>query len=218
MAIYELIEQIVFPPINEAEPDGLIAIGGDLSPKRVLYALTIGIFPWFNEDSPICWWTPDPRFIIFPEKAKISKSLKKEAKKFETIINSNFTSVIQNCAFVNRANQDGTWINKDIITCYTKLHEYGYAYSFETYCENKLVGGLYGVLLGKVFIGESMFHKETNASKVAFLRLVEFCLHNDIKIIDCQFHNKHLESLGGEYISRKEYSEYLSKFIESPFV
>lgn len=218
MAIYELIKPIVFPPVDEAEPDGLLAIGGDLSPERILYALTIGIFPWFNEGDPICWWSPDPRFIILPEKAKISKSLKKDHERFEIKINANFKNVISNCAKVPRKNQDGTWISKDIIDSYTKLHEYGYGYSFEAYYDKRLVGGLYGVLLGKVFIGESMFHVMSNASKVSFLELIEFCLKNDVKIIDCQFHTEHLQSLGGEYISRKEYLEYLVKFVKSPFI
>lgn len=217
MPIYELIKEIVFPPVNEADPDGLLAIGGDLSPERVLFALSIGIFPWFNDKEPICWWAPDPRFVIFPEEAKISKSLKRSSNNFEVKINSNFKSVIKGCSNVLRDGQNGTWITDDIIKCYSKLNEYGYAYSFETYSNNELVGGLYGVLLGKVFIGESMFHTKTNASKVAFKTLIEFSKRYDIKIIDCQFHTQHLESLGGVFISREKYSEYLSKFVESPF-
>ncbi len=217
MPIYQLIKEIAFPPVDEAEPDGLLAIGGDLSPERVLYALTLGIFPWFNEDDPICWWAPDPRYVIFPEKAKVSKSLKAASKKFVSKINYDFCAVIKNCADTYRKGQPGTWITQNIIDCYTKLNNYGYAYSFESYYNDMLAGGLYGILIGKVFIGESMFHSVSNASKAAFMKLIDFCKKYDVRIIDCQFHTSHLESLGGEYISRKEYSEYLSKFVESPF-
>jgi len=217
MPIYELIDNIVFPNIDEAEPDGLIAIGGDLSPERVLYALTIGIFPWFNEGEPILWWSPDPRFVVFPEKARISKSLRRSSKNFTYKIDSDFEGVIGNCASSLRNGQDGTWITEGMKAAYKRLFELGYAMSFETYSENELVGGLYGVNLGGVFIGESMFHKKTDAGKTAFMLLVDYCINNDIKIIDCQLHTGLLESLGGENISRKEYSEYLTKFVVSPF-
>jgi leucyl/phenylalanyl-tRNA--protein transferase len=217
MTIYKLIKEIGFPPIEEAEPDGLLAVGGDLSPERVLYALSIGIFPWFSDDEPICWWSPDPRFVIFPKDAKISKSLLKTCSKYTFKINGNFYQVISKCANVSRPDQPGTWITEEIIQSYTKINEYGYAHSFETYYENQLVGGLYGVLLGKVFIGESMFHTKTDASKAAFKCLIDFCLDLDVQLIDCQFHTTHLESLGGVYISRDEYAKYLTKFVESPF-
>lgn len=217
MAIYQLIPELVFPPIEEAEPDGLLAVGGDLSPERVLLALSLGIFPWFNESDYILWWSPDPRFVIFPEKAKISKSTRCSAKKYKSAINKDFYKVISACANTERPNQDGTWITDGMKNTYNILHEYGYAYSFETYYDQKLVGGLYGVFLGKIFIGESMFSLQSDASKVAFLSLIDYCLKNSIRIIDCQFHTNHLESLGGENITRKEYSEYLSKFVESPF-
>lgn len=217
MALYELIEEIVFPPVDGAEEDGLLAVGGDLSPERVLYALTLGIFPWFSQEDPILWWTPNPRFVIFPEKAKISKSMRRAKKDFESTINKDFKAVISNCAEKERGEQDGTWITDEIINSYSILNEYSYAYSFESYQNDKLVGGLYGILLDQVFIGESMFSDVSNASKVAFMHLIKFCEQNNVKIIDCQFHTPHLESLGGEYISREEYSEYLSKFVKSPF-
>jgi leucyl/phenylalanyl-tRNA--protein transferase len=217
MPVYQLIPELIFPPVSAAEKDGLLAVGGDLSPDRVLYALSIGIFPWFDECDYIMWWAPDPRFVIFPEKAKISKSLRQSAKKFDSKINTDFDLVIKACADIKRPTQDGTWISKGVIKTYSILHEYGYAYSFETYDNNKLVGGLYGVLLDKIFIGESMFSIKPDASKVAFKSLVEFCVKNDIRVIDCQFHTKHLESLGGEYITREEYSDYLSKFVKLPF-
>lgn len=217
MAIYELIENIAFPEIEEAEPDGLLAIGGDLSPERVLYALTLGIFPWFNEGDPILWWSPDPRFVVFPEKVKISKSLKQSCKKFNYKINQNFHSVIENCSSINRKGQQGTWITESMKGCYSKLYEFGYAMSFESYFNNELVGGLYGVNLGGVFIGESMFHKTTDASKAAFVLLTDYCIQNKIYLIDCQLETSLLKSLGGENIPRKDYSKYLSNFVRSPF-
>lgn len=217
MPIYELIENIAFPEISEAEPDGLLAIGGDLEPARVLYALTIGIFPWFSDGEPLLWWSPDPRFVVFPEKAKVSKSLKRSLRNFTYRINSDFKSVIENCSTVSRKGPEGTWITDGMIKCYQKLFDLGYAMSFETYCDDKLVGGLYGVDLGGVFIGESMFHTQTDASKASFIYLAEYCKQNNIKVIDCQLHTNLLESLGGEYVSRQEYSDYLTKFVKSPF-
>jgi len=211
MPVYELNNELVFPKPEFAEPDGLLAVGGDLSVERLLFAFSMGIFPWFASDNPILWWAPDPRFVIFPSKAKISKSLKKTSKQYQVKINSDFLAVISNCAEIERYDQDGTWITKEMIEAYYKLHKLGYGYSFETYFEDKLVGGLYGVLCGKVFIGESMFHKRTDASKTAFKSLIEFCIENDIKVIDCQFHTDHLEKLGGEYITRQNYMEILEK-------
>jgi len=217
MAIFELIENIAFPNIEEAEPDGLLAVGGDLSPERVLYALTIGIFPWFNEEDPILWWSPDPRFVAFPEKVKISKSLRQSCKKFSYRINADFNSVIENCSTITRSGQPSTWITKSMKDCYTKLHDYGYAMSFETYYKDELAGGLYGVNLGGVFIGESMFHKITDAGKAAFVLLSKYCNEYNIRLIDCQLGTSLLQSLGGENMERKKYSEYLSKFVKSPF-
>lgn len=218
MPVYELIDNIVFPDVEEAEPNGLLAKGGDLSAERVLYALTKGIFPWFSEREPIYWWAPDPRFVLFPEKTKISKSLRRSCSRFTYKIDEDFKSVIENCAKVPRHGQKGTWITDSMISCYQKLNEYGYAISFEAYSDGVLAGGLYGVNLGGIFIGESMFHFKTDAGKAAFRLLVEYCIYYDIKLIDCQFHTDLLESLGGEYISRKEYSDYLTKFVKSPFV
>ncbi len=168
MPVYQLIPEIVFPPVEEAESDGLLAVGGDLSPERVLYGLSIGIFPWFNECDYIMWWAPDPRFVIFPDKAKISKSLKKSYKKFELKINNDFRAVIKACAEAPREEQDGTWIVPGMINTYTILHENGFALSFETYFDGKLVGGLYGVRIGQIFIGESMFSIVTTSSMSTF--------------------------------------------------
>jgi leucyl/phenylalanyl-tRNA--protein transferase len=217
MPIYELINDIVFPPVSEAEPDGLLAVGGDLSPARVLYALTKGIFPWFNEGDPILWWAPDPRFVVFPEKVKISKSLKQSSAKYTYRIGQNFEAVITNCANAKRKGDPGTWITDEMKQCYMKLFDLGYAVSFESYLGDELAGGLYGVFLEGVFIGESMFHIHRDASKAAFGLLAQFCRDNKVKVIDCQMHTPLLESLGGEFISREEYSEILTKFAVSPF-
>lgn len=218
MPIYELTDNIAFPDVEEAEPDGLLAIGGDLSAERVLYALTKGIFPWSGEGEPILWWAPDPRFVLFPEKTKISKSLSRSCSRFTYKIDEDFKSVIENCSKIPRAGQNGTWITNSMISCYQKLNEYGYAMSFEAYSDGVLAGGLYGVNLGEIFIGESMFHFKTDAGKAAFRLLAEYCIYYKIKLIDCQLHTDLLESLGGEKISRKEYSDYLTKFVKSPFM
>lgn len=212
MPIFELNDELIFPRVNNAEPDGLLAIGGDLRPERLLFAFSLGIFPWFSDADPILWWSPDPRFVIYPQKAKFSKSTQRSAKKFDIKINKNFKSVINSCSEISRKNQDGTWITQDMASAYYQLHKLGYAYSFEAYYDDILAGGLYGVLCGKIFIGESMFHNKTDASKVAFKALVIFCLTNNIQVIDCQFHTNHLERLGGEHITRNEYLNLLERY------
>lgn len=214
MPIFELNNEIVFPTPEYAEKDGLLAIGGDLSPQRLLFGFSLGIFPWYSAEDPILWWSPDPRFVIFPEKAKISKSTKKDASKFNLKINTNFDKVIDQCATAKRQEQDGTWITEEMKTAYIKLHKLGLAMSFEAYYDNILVGGLYGVRCGQIFIGESMFHTKSNASKAAFMYLIDFCMKNKIKLIDCQFHTNHLKSLGGEYISREKYKKYLEEYFD----
>jgi leucyl/phenylalanyl-tRNA---protein transferase len=214
MPIFELNNEIVFPSPEYAEKDGLLAIGGDLSPQRLLFGFSLGIFPWYSAEDPILWWSPDPRFVIFPEKAKISKSTKKDASKFNLKINTNFDKVIDQCATAKRQEQDGTWITEEMKTVYIKLHKLGLAMSFEAYYDNILVGGLYGVRCGQIFIGESMFHTKSNASKSAFMYLIDFCVKNKIKLIDCQFHTNHLKSLGGEYISREKYKKHLEEYFD----
>ena len=215
MLIVEYFENFNFPNIEKANKDGLLGFSFDISVEQVLKALTIGIFPWYEANSfPFLWWAPDPRFVVFPNKIKVSKSLKQSYKKFEFAINKNFEQVIFNCANINRRGQNGTWIDDEMIFIYTQLYRLGYGMSFETYFQGDLVGGLYGVNLGGVFIGESMFYTKTDASKSAFVFLANYCLENNIKIIDCQLHTPLLESLGGEYISRNKYSIYLSKFVE----
>jgi leucyl/phenylalanyl-tRNA--protein transferase len=204
-------DNIWFPPVEDALPDGLLAIGGDLSEERLLLAYRSGIFPWYNEDEPPIWWSPDPRFVLFPEELKVSKSMQRVIKKEEFTFKADtaFSEVIQNCGRVKRKGMDGTWISDDIIEAYTGLHYSGYAHSAEAWQGDKLVGGLYGLLLGKVFFGESMFNKATNASKFAFIKWVEVLKEKGVVLIDCQVHTEHLESLGARMIPREEFIEIL---------
>ena len=218
MSLYRLSEDYLwFPDPNEADEDGLVAIGGDFSPERVLLAICSGIFPWPCKTMELLWFSLDPRFVLFPEKAHISKSLRRSCRNFTVKINTNFEGVIRRCSTIKRADQNGTWITEGIISAYTELHKYGYGYSFETYQGDKLVGGLYGNLIGKVFSGESMFHEVTDAGKVAFCALVDFCIKNGIVVIDCQQKTTLLESLGGEAIPRNEYLKILKEYGEFPF-
>ena len=200
--------EISFPDSSLADPDGLLAIGGDLSKERLLEAYHNGIFPWFSEGDPICWFAPPERCVIFPEHIKISKSMKKLIRDqvFTITTNLAFTEVIKNCAAVPRKMQDGTWITKDMRKAYTRLHESGYAHSVEVWQEGRLVGGLYGVKVNEVFCGESMFSLVSNASKAALIWLSQ---NPSIKMIDCQLPNEHLLSLGAEMISRAAYLRIL---------
>lgn len=207
--MYFLNNKIEFPHISEASADGLLAIGGDLSPERILHAYNLGIFPWFENEEPILWWSPDPRFVIFPDDLKVSKSMKQLFKKnkFRVTKNKDFEAVITNCSNAYREGQNGTWITDNMIAAYTKLHKLGYAVSVEVWEDKNLVGGLYGIDVGNgVFCGESMFAKVSNASKYGFLHFVQ---NSDYKLIDCQLHTNHLESLGGKYISRKAFLQFL---------
>ncbi len=208
-----LTEKLWFPNPTEATSDGLLAIGGDLSTERLLLAYHAGIFPWFEDDQPILWWSPDPRMILFPEKFKVSKSLRKTLKseKFKVTFNQNFAEVIKNCATVLRKGQAGTWITQEMQQAYIALHSAGHAVSVEVWEDEKLVGGLYGIDLPqkKVFCGESMFSLVNDASKVAFYHLSEYVKTKDYKFIDCQVYNEHLESLGAEEIGRGEFFELL---------
>lgn len=216
MPLYALDNRLWFPPVEEAMEDGLLAIGGDLRTKRLLLAYEKGIFPWYEGNVPL-WWCPDPRFVLFPNEIKVSKSMKQLFRKnaFEFTINKAFNKVIENCKTVTRSGQSGTWINKDVIEAYKKLHTLGYAHSAETWNNGKLVGGLYGVRLGKVFFGESMFSLESNASKYAFISYVEFLTLQNTQLIDCQVYTEHLESLGARMIPRKKFLELLQQLIET---
>jgi leucyl/phenylalanyl-tRNA---protein transferase len=207
-----------FPPLHQAlsEPNGLIAIGGDLSAAHLLSAYRQGIFPWFNEGEPAMWWSPNPRMVLFPSELKISKSLKKTLKSnaFETRINTAFQAVITACSQTYRPNQGGTWISPDMIAAYCELHKLGFAMSSETWLDNKLVGGCYGIKIGRMFYGESMFHTQPNASKIAFVSLVEWLKAEQIGLIDCQMKTPLLASFGGREISRDEFMQNLLKLIE----
>lgn len=206
--IYELDPDYPgFPDPEEAEPDGLVAIGGDLSPQRLINAYCQGLFPWYSEGEPIMWWSLDPRMVLFPDEFRCSKTLRRLVRlgRFEVRIDTCFEEVMHQCAQVEREGQDGTWITSEMIAAYVKLHQLGVAHSFETFREGHLVGGLYGVSVGQIFCGESMFHIETDASKVAMVRLVEFCRQHNFRLIDAQQETSHLASLGARPIKRADY-------------
>lgn len=208
-----------FPPLNLAlsEPNGLIAIGGDLSLPRLLKAYQHGIFPWFSEGEPILWWSPNPRMVLFPDELRISNSLKKTLKNkpFEIRFNTAFRQVISACSHTPRAGQPGTWITQDIINAYCVLHTAGYAISAECWQKNVLVGGCYGVKIGRMFYGESMFHHVTDASKVAFVHLVQQLRSEGVGLIDCQMKTSHLARFGAREIPRDTFIEYLTTLTQS---
>ena len=218
MPVYMLPEEPVFPAPSEAEPDGLIALGGDLSPLRLLNAYAEGIFPWFQDDEDIFWFTPDPRIVIFPDELRITLSLKRVLKnrKFEVRSDTAFEAVIRACALAPRAGQDGSWIDEDFIKAYNELHRLGFAHSFETYLDGELVGGLYGVSIGRAFFGESMFHTVRDASKVAFFLLVEIIKTWQFHFIDCQVETDLLKRFGARPVARIEYLEQLKTAIDYP--
>lgn len=196
-----------FPPVTDALDEGLLAIGGDLSRERLLLAYRNGIFPWFNEDEPPMWWSPDPRFVLFPGELKVSKSMKQvlRSHKFEFRTDTAFEQVINNCRQAPRPGQDGTWISPDVMNAYIGLHKAGYAHSAEAWQDGVLAGGLYGVLLGRAFFGESMFAHVSNASKFAFISWVQLLQEKGIELIDCQVYTEHLESLGACMIPRAQF-------------
>lgn len=206
-----------FPPLQAAlqHPNGLLAIGGDLTPQRLLDAYARGIFPWFSPEEPILWWSPDPRMVMFPNELKISRSLAKRLKKtdYEVRFDSAFRRVMQACSQAPREGQNGTWIVPDMIAAYCRLHELGYAHSAETWIDGELAGGLYGVKLGRMFYGESMFHRVTDASKIAFVHMVRRLQQQGVGMIDCQMHTSHLASLGAREIPRAEFSQKLTELV-----
>lgn len=217
MPVFLLDEKdISFPPPGVAKEDGLLAVGGDLSPERLVEAYKNGIFPWYSEGYPIMWWSPDPRMVMFPNDFNRTKSLRRiiEKEEFEVRFDTNFEMVINECATVYRGNDDGTWIVDDMINAYIKLHEMGIAHSVETYKNEKLVGGLYGLAIGKAFFGESMFHKESNASKVAYWHLVERLIDWEFDIIDAQQQTNHFKSLGGVTMEREKFLTLLYNSVE----
>lgn len=210
--MYFLLKELFFPDVTEADRDGILAVGGDLSPERLLLAYQSGIFPWFDSDEPILWWAPPRRMVLFPDELVVSKSMRSILRKeiFTVTFNKDFRGVISNCSQIRRNGQRGTWITSEMIEAYVKLHELGFAKSVEVWQNNELVGGLYGIDLGHVFCGESMFSKVSNASKVAFITLVENLKIRKYKLIDCQVHNDHLESLGAREIEREEFMQILT--------
>ncbi len=210
MPLFALDQELIFPPVALAEPDGLLAVGGDLSTQRLLLAYRNGIFPWY-EGKHILWWCPDPRFVLFPPELKVSKSMRQLIRRESFVFTTNkaFEDVIANCKTISRRGQDGTWITDEVKEAYGRLHREGIVHSAETWLNGQLVGGLYGVRLGKVFFGESMFSKYSNASKYAFICYVEQLRSEGVELIDCQVYTEHLESLGARMIAREEFIERL---------
>jgi leucyl/phenylalanyl-tRNA--protein transferase len=211
MQIHLLSEEPVFPPVEQVRPDGLLAVGGDLSLHRLLCAYRSGIFPWY-ETPPVLWWYPDPRFVLFPERIRVSKSMKQILRRgqFQITVNQAFGEVIRHCASVKRPGQRGTWINREMIAAYELLHEKGYARSVEAWQDGKLAGGLYGVRMGNIFFGESMFSLLPNASKAAFITHVRQMESEGVILIDCQVYTSHLASLGAGFIPGTSFREILA--------
>lgn len=205
--MYFLTRELFFPSVNLASPEGIVAIGGDLSPERLLLAYRNGIFPWFEDDEPILWWSPSERMVLFFEDLKISKSMRNILNRntFKITFNTAFREVITNCRTIKRDGQPGTWITNEMVEAYCRLHDLGYAKSVEVWQDDKLVGGLYGIDLGHIFCGESMFSKVSNASKIAFIALAKHLEKENYKLLDCQVHNDHLESLGAVEILREDF-------------
>lgn len=207
-----------FPNPNLADDEGILAIGGDLSPQRLLIAYELGIFPWFNPSDPIVWWSPNPRFVLFPKELKIAKSMRPyfNGNKFQLTLDTHFEQVIRNCQQTNRKGQHGTWITEDMVNGYCQLHEMGYAHSVEVWKNKQLVGGLYGIGLGKCFFGESMFAHVSNASKFGFISIVKKLEEKGYWLIDCQQATRHLSSLGGRPLPRQDFLDILLKNKEQP--
>jgi leucyl/phenylalanyl-tRNA--protein transferase len=212
--VYRLDERLLFPPPEAAERSGLLAVGGDLRPERLLLAYSVGIFPWYNEGTPILWHSPDPRMVLLASELHVSRSLRKEIRRqrFEVRLDTAFAEVIDRCAAVPRPGQDGTWITRDMCDAYLELYDRGYAHSAEAYVDGELVGGLYGVSLGRAFFGESMFSLQPDASKIAFVTLVRWMQSWGVELIDCQVYTEHLARLGASEWPR---SEFLAALHES---
>lgn len=218
MPVYQLPDEIIFPPPDHAEEDGLLAVGGDLSPQRLLLAYGSGIFPWPQRGYPLLWFSPDPRMVLFPAELKVARSLRQSLSRgrFEVRVDTEFTEVMRRCGTAPRKGQKGTWITKPMLRAYTDLHELGFAHSIESWREGKLVGGLYGVALGRAFFGESMFTEEDDASKVAFVTAVRRMQDAGYDFIDAQVHTAHLERFGARMIPRSEYLQRLQAAVSVP--
>jgi leucyl/phenylalanyl-tRNA--protein transferase len=215
MPVFTLSDRLSFPPPRLAIQEGLLAVGGDLSVERLLLAYSSGIFPWYSSGEPILWWSPDPRLVLYPAELRISKSLRKVINRrlFHITVDNAFDAVIQGCAEIKRSYGEGTWITDEMKRAYCELHRCGYAHSVEAWQDNELVGGLYGVALGHVFFGESMFSRVSNASKVAFAAFVEVLKRFKFDLIDCQVKTDHLIRFGAREIPRKKFLEQLEKAI-----
>jgi len=215
MAVFALQNELIFPPVGMAEPDGLLAIGGDLSRERLLLAYRSGIFPWYEGKTPM-WWCPDPRFVLYPEKLKVSKSMQQLIRRnaLHFSINRDFPAVIRSCKTSFRPGQDGTWITDAVEKAYIDLHSAGYAHSAEAWLNDKLVGGLYGIKMGNMFFGESMFSSVSNASKYAFILYVQQLMEKGVRLIDCQVYTPHLESLGAEMIPRELFIRQMNTLLQ----
>ena len=209
--MYFLSRELYFPPVSQASPEGIVAIGGDLSPERLMLAYRSGIFPWFEDDEPILWWSPPERMVLFFDELRVTKSMRNILNRdtFKITFNTAFEEVIANCRDIKRDGQPGTWITPDMTAAYTKLHKMGFAKSVEVWQDGELVGGLYGIDLGNIFCGESMFSKVSNASKVAFITLAAQLERAGYRVLDCQVHNDHLESLGAREIHREDFLKIL---------
>ena len=218
MPIFLLSSENVFPPPHLSTKEGLVAIGGDLSPQRLLIAYRMGIFPWYSENEPILWWSPDPRMVLFPNELKMSRSLAKVIRqgRFQITVDTCFEDVIAACARTRVLRNEGTWINSEMEQAYIRLHQMGYAHSIEAWCDRGLAGGLYGVSLGGFFFGESMFSAISNASKAALAYLCSFLKSRDFDLIDCQVQTSHLESLGARMISRAQFLNQLEMTLRKP--
>ena len=210
MPLYALDQSLWFPPVEEALEDGLLAMGGDVSVERLLLAYRKGIFPWYDGDTPL-WWSPDPRFVLFPANLKVSKSMEVLIRKkhFRFTVNTAFAQVIRSCKELQRKGQDGTWITDELENSVNQLHQLGFAHSAEAWLGDELVGGLYGIRMGNLFFGESMFSKASNASKFAFIKYVQQLKSENVYLVDCQVYTEHLESLGAEMIGRGEFTKVL---------
>jgi leucyl/phenylalanyl-tRNA--protein transferase len=217
MPIFRLTEDLIFPPPELADDDGLLAVGGDLSVERLILAYSMGIFPWYSGGYPILWWSPDPRPILLPEELKISRSLRQTIKKgiYKITMNRAFEGVIRSCSKIRRKEDEGTWITDEMIDAYIRLHKAGYALSVEAWDGDELAGGLYGVILGKAFFGESMFARKSDASKVAFVKLAERLKQLGFKLIDCQVTTTHLARFGARELPRPEFIYRLKQALSS---
>lgn len=217
MPVYRLTQRLAFPPPQLADEEGLLAIGGDLSVQRLVLAYSMGIFPWYSDGYPILWWSPDPRLVLVPAELKISKTLRQTIRqgRFGVTTNQAFEEVIRNCATVKRKGERGTWITEDMIAAYIRLHQAGYAHSVESWDGDELAGGLYGVMMGRAFFGESMFAKKSDASKVAFAVYATELAQKGVELIDCQVTTEHMKRFGAKEIPRAEFLKRLGKALST---